>query len=206
MPRFRSGKQGTGQPPASADAVAVIVAALVSPAAHVAVVAVASPPAMLGLPLLTANVESEGGQSAGVGGGAAGEAQIQASPAGRGLKRRHRRRSSSEGAVRGTPSGGRCARPQIKEQTTPPGVNTDLAQLEGHLSKTFNPDRAGTTSGRGAIKRTLVQAKKFAKWVVANRKAVASLRELVELGAESWICDLWMDFANTELRGRLRLQ
>ena len=121
----------------------------------------------------------------------------------RGSKKRARR-SSSAGAERGTPTGGRGT--PSKEATTPPGVNKDLAAIEAHLTKTINPDRLRCASGNGTIQKSLIKMKKFAKWVVAHKKRVATLRELVALGAEKWISDYWLQYAETELRGRMRMK
>ena len=114
------------------------------------------------------------------------------------------RRSSSAGAERGTPTGGRG--PPSKEATTPPGVNKDLAVIEEHLTKTINPDRIRRASGDETIQKTLIKVKKFAKWVVVHKKRLANLRDLVKLGADEWISNYWVQYAETELRGRLRLK
>lgn len=109
------------------------------------------------------------------------------------------------GAHRGRPKprGRGKARPRKnKEQDKdlPPRVMRDCAALLVHKASAFNVDRAGGANGAGTLKNAQSDLKRFVRWVIANKRKVTSLHDLVDLGAAVWIKDYWMDYAERELR------
>lgn len=108
------------------------------------------------------------------------------------------------GAHRGKPeprgSRGKARPKKEQDKDLPPGVIRDCAALLAHKAAAFNVDRAGGASGAGTLKNAQSDIKRFVRWVIANKRKVPSLHDLVDLGAAVWIKDYWMDYAERELR------